>query len=142
MDILKNKRKDIIVIAVILGLIFCSFGINYLFFQDKGEVYCEIYVDGDLVKTVDLMKDTQFSIAERPDIVFEVKNHAIAFVESDCPDKVCVHAGYLGHTGQNASCLPNKTTIRICSNHQDADDPEIVVGWNATLASDGSRYEK
>lgn len=139
---MKKRKKDIMILLVIVGLIFLSLGINYIFFQDRGDIYCEIYVDGELVETVDLTVDKQFSIAERPEIVFEIKDHAIAFIESDCPDKVCVHSGYLGHTGQSASCLPNKTTIRIYSDNQETDDPDMVVGLHAAAAADGGMDEE
>lgn len=122
-----KRKKDIIILSVILGLIVVTFGINYFLFRNQDSVYCEIYVDSELVEKVDLTKDRKFSIANRSQIVFEVKDRSIAFIESDCPDKVCIHSGYLNHNGQSATCLPNKTTIRIRSNNAKPDDPDIVA---------------
>lgn len=124
---MKTRKKDFIIIAAILCLAVIAFGFNYLFFGNQGEVFGEIYVEGELVKTVELTKNQKFSVNERPQIVFEVKDHAIAFTQSDCPDEVCIHAGYLSHNGQSAACLPNKTSIRIRSKNADADDPDIVA---------------
>lgn len=127
---MEKRKKDILVVAVILSLVLAGFAINFLIFRDQAEVYGEIYVDGELIQQVDLSKDQEFSIAEQPQIVFEVKNHSITFIESDCPDKICIHAGFIGHNGQSATCLPNKTTIRIRSKKTAVDEPDIVAYRN------------
>jgi hypothetical protein len=125
----KERKKDIIIVASILGLALLLFLATRIFFNDSGETYCEILVDGNVVAEVELFENRTFSIEERPAIVFEVKDRAIAFIHSDCPDKVCIHSGFQSHNGQSASCLPNQTSIVIRSRNREADDPEIVVGF-------------
>jgi hypothetical protein len=41
------------------------------------------------------------------------ENGRIRFDDSNCPDKICVHTGWLDRAGQSAACLPNKTLIVI-----------------------------
>ncbi|MDR1687901.1 MAG: NusG domain II-containing protein [Clostridiales bacterium] len=72
-----------------------------------------IYVNQSLVKKVDLSKNGEFTLDENPRVKFSVKDGAVAFIESDCPDKVCVHSGYLKIPGQAAVCLPNRVSLRI-----------------------------
>lgn len=88
---------------------------------------CEIIYDGKLVRTVSLDIDRIFSISQLPNVVFEVKSGEIAFIHSDCPDKVCVLSGYLHEPGQMAACLPNRVAIRITSTSE-ADTPDVVIG--------------
>ena len=126
---MKKRKKDIIILLSILGLALFGLLANHFIFQHDGDVFCKIIVDGELVDTVNLTTNKTFSIAERPNIVFEIKEDAIAFIKSDCPDQVCVHSGFLKHNGQSASCLPNKTTIAIHARNQDVGDPDIVIGF-------------
>lgn len=134
------------IILTILGVGLIGLLINYVFFRDIGENYCEIIVDGSVTETVTLANDRTFSIAERPHIVFEIKDHRIAFIKSDCPDKVCIHSGYQGHNGQSASCLPNKTTIVVHSRNKKADEPDLVVKGlrpaGLDKQADGGKYEE
>ena len=76
-----------------------------------------IQVDGQEVKRLDLdeAEDQEFTILEESgkNITFQVKSHAIRFLHSDCPDKVCVNAGFLNADGGIASCLPNRTVLTV-----------------------------
>lgn len=40
-----------------------------------------------------------------------MQDHAIRFLSSDCPDKVCVNTGFLREDLQVVTCLPNRTTL-------------------------------
>ncbi len=139
---MKGRKKDILVVLVIIAIAGVCFLANHFLFRDAGQVYGEIYLDGELMDTVNLKQDQQFSLPQRPEVVLEVKNGGIAFVQSDCPDKICIHSGYLSHTGQNASCLPNRMTVRIHGRNSAADDPDIVVGaGNFSNSSAADRHE-
>ena len=69
-----------------------------------------IRVDGQIVKEVRLDTDQNFWIG---DVHFEVKNGAIAFIESDCPGQECVHAGWLSSPGSSMACLPNHVSVTL-----------------------------
>ena len=64
----------------------------------------EIWIDGQMV----------ISLAEYgKEVQLEVKNHRIAFISSDCPDKVCIHNGWLSREGEQAICLPNRVSVTL-----------------------------
>ncbi|MCE5236322.1 MAG: NusG domain II-containing protein [Clostridiaceae bacterium] len=97
----------------------------------KAGAYAEIYYRSRLVKTVALTENREesFSLAELPDVVFHLYGDgSIAFVESDCPDKICIRAGRLHLVGQTAACLPNEVYMKIVATTFDPDAPDLVVG--------------
>jgi hypothetical protein len=80
---------------------------------ERGAV-CEIRADGKIVHTINLSEpDREFELPGNPRIRFKIKNNAVAFIKSDCPDKICVNTGYLSYAGQSAACLPNRVSIRV-----------------------------
>ena len=124
------KRTDILIIIGLIVVSVASWGIyNFVFAGDQ--VKAEIYYYSDLVKTVDLNsgKDMTFSIPQDKNVVFHLyKDGSIAFVESDCPDKVCIHAGKLKTAGQFAACLPNGVVMKIVpAKARSADDTDLVI---------------
>ncbi|HVI42901.1 MAG TPA: NusG domain II-containing protein [Anaerovoracaceae bacterium] len=125
------KRTDIIIIISILLISIVSWGIyNYVFAEDR--VKAEIYYCSELVETVDLNsgEEKTFSVPQDKDVIFHLyKDGSIAFEESDCPDKVCIHAGRLKTAGQFAACLPNGIVMKIVPyKERNADDVDLVIG--------------
>ena len=43
----------------------------------------------------------------------QVRDGQIRFVDSPCPNKLCVHSGWLSQGGENATCLPNKVSVQV-----------------------------
>lgn len=125
------KRTDILIIIGIIAVSVAAWGIyNYAFGEDR--VKAEIYYYSDLVKTVGLNtgEDMTFSIPQDEHVVFHLyEDGSIAFVESDCPDKVCIHAGKLKTTGQFAACLPNGIVIKLVPEKERGEnDADLVIG--------------
>ena len=109
------KRTDIIVILAIIVVSAASWAI-YRGLNTGREVKAEIYYYSELIKSVDLSsaEEGTFSIPQNENVVFYIdKNGNISFVKSDCPDKVCIHAGKLHLAGQSAACLPNGIVVKI-----------------------------
>ena len=109
------KKTDVMVILALLVISGGAFAFNI--FSSKDDVAkAEIYLESELVQTVSLSedKDTVFSIEGKPAVVFHLyEDGSIAFVESDCPDKVCIRSGRLHMVGQSAACLPNGMILKI-----------------------------
>ena len=42
-----------------------------------------------------------------------VHNGRVRFVDSPCPNKLCVHTGWLSQGGEVAVCLPNRVSVKI-----------------------------
>ncbi|MDR1000735.1 MAG: NusG domain II-containing protein [Clostridiales bacterium] len=95
--------------------------------RQSENVTAQILVNNAVVTTVELSTYTQFSLPGHEQIVFNINNDGIAFAASDCPDKVCVHTGYISHAGQTAVCLPNRVAIRIVERIFDPDAPDAVA---------------
>lgn len=109
------KKTDLFVIVVLLAVSGAAFAFNLLSNKEEA-VKAEIYLERDLVKTISLSegKDEIFSIEGKPAVVFHLyEDGSIAFVESDCPDKVCIHSGRIHIMGQSAACLPNGMILKI-----------------------------
>lgn len=86
--------------------------------QPRGpHLVATVAVENREVMTVDLetAEDQEFSILDETGlpITFQVREHAIRFLESDCPDKICIHTGFLKNDLDVASCLPNRTTLFV-----------------------------
>ena len=125
------KRTDLIIIICILGVSAAFIGI-YRFFFAEDRVTAEIYYYNDLVETVDLSagEDRTFSIPQNEHVVLRVyQDGSIAFIESDCPDKVCIHAGRLNQAGQFAACLPNGIVMKIVpEKERGEEDADLIIG--------------
>jgi hypothetical protein len=95
--------------------------------RQNENVTAQILVNNVVVSTVGLSGSARFSLPGHEQIVFDVSNGAIAFVASDCPDKVCVHTGYISRAGQVAVCLPNRVAIKIVARAFNPDAPDAVA---------------
>lgn len=69
-----------------------------------------IRVDGDVYKEVSLSVDQTIYLGN---VRIDIKNGAIAFIDSDCPTHACVKAGWLKVPGASAACLPNRISITV-----------------------------
>ena len=107
------KRCDLLVITILLFIVGLIWGWLYLRGENKVGPFAEIIYDRDVVKIVYVDEDVIFSISQLPQVVFEVKDGAVAFIQSDCPDQVCVNTGWLSRPGHFAACLPNNILMFV-----------------------------
>ena len=124
------KKTDFIVIIVLVAAGILIWALFSTVLGRSGAV-AEIYFKSELVRTVRLTpgKDESFSIDGLPNVVFhQYPDGSIAFVESDCPDKVCIKSGRLRLAGQMSACLPNQVYIKIVGASSDKDAPDIIIG--------------
>ena len=54
-------------------------------------------------------------------LVLEIDGGRARVRESGCPDKVCVHSGWLSQSGQTAACVPAGVCVRIVGGEQTVD---------------------
>ena len=108
------KKYDFYIIILILilgGLFYGIYGVN-------GSGSCaEIYVDGQLYKTVNLADDTKVIDIESfgGHNVLEVKSDGVKMISADCPGKVCVHTPKQNISGSIIACLPNRVLVKLTS---------------------------
>lgn len=124
------KKADIIIVLVVIAASAVIWMAYNTMFSNK-PAKAEIYYYSKLVMTVDLVKgqERSFSVPQEKDVVFHIdKEGNICFEQSDCPDKVCVHAGKLHQVGQSAACLPNGLVLKIVPAKDREDDDLDAVG--------------
>ena len=92
--------------------------------QKTDAAQAEIYLDGALLRTVDLQTDDTFTLSFRYNNTVTVSGGKIAITASDCPGRDCVHSGAIDSRGRSLVCLPNGLEIRVVAA---ADDVDFVV---------------
>ena len=117
------NSRDIILILVLLVPVAIFFVMQH-FRTNENATRAKIILDSQPAITIDLSKDRELVIESLPMLRFEVRGGAIAFVESDCPDQICVHSGFLHRPGHTAACLPNRVSLHI---EWDADSDIDVI---------------
>lgn len=114
-----HLRRDLLLVAVIL--IIAAAGLLYNQFQNRepAEVL-EISIDGKVIETLDLSKDTELTITGYNNGT----NHLIirggeAWIDdASCPDKVCIHQGKISQNADMIVCLPNLMIAQVRSNEE------------------------
>lgn len=110
-----KERRTLFVIIAILAVAAVASLVFLLRPQQQSGLVAVIQVNTQVVMEIplDAAGDGVFSIEEQTGlpIEFEIKEHAIRFISSNCPDKVCVHTGFLSSDMGIASCLPNRTVL-------------------------------
>ena len=72
--------------------------------------------DGQLVERIDLQQvnaPRQIILPGPYHEIVQVEPGRIRFQQADCPDKICVHTGWLEEPGDVAVCLPNRAVVKI-----------------------------
>lgn len=112
---MKTKTLVIILAAVFAA----SLALTALLFFGGGRKVAEIYVDGELYRSVDLDLVTEpESFTLRTDKgfnVIEIERGRIRVSDADCPDGVCVKSGWLTGGDIPIVCLPHGVVVRMTS---------------------------
>lgn len=113
---MKSKIKllygDVAVIAVLSILCLVLFIIPFF---SKGSLKAEIYFDGELKQSIVLssLKESQSLKLNECELLIE--NDGITFLNSSCPDRLCVACGKLKRSGDTMACIPRKVTVTLKS---------------------------
>ena len=115
---MRDEKKRRLVLWLLVGALLAVSALWLLRPQAAGPRLGATITVGDReVRRVDLATagDQEFSILDETGlpVTFQVKDHAIRFLSSNCPDKVCVNTGFLKNDLEVACCLPNQTTLFI-----------------------------
>lgn len=83
----------------------------------SGQKTAQILQDGVCLRTIDLSQvDEPCSFTVEWDggyNVIQVERGRIRVSEADCPDRVCVHQGWISNSVVPIACLPHKLVIRL-----------------------------
>lgn len=114
-----DKAKKLrLLIWLAIGLLLAAAVIWMLRPRPRGpHPVATVTVENREVAVIDLetAEDGDFSILDETGlpITFQVRDHAIRFLHSDCPDKVCINTGFLKNDLDVACCLPNRTILFV-----------------------------
>ncbi len=119
------KKKDFILIFIILLIVLLSFGVNQ-FISNKNEEKIEIYVNNKLYKTYNMDDEDEIKIKGKKGYnIVKIHNHGVEMAEASCPDKVCIHEGFITKTSESIVCLPNRVHIKITG--YDNNDEDVIA---------------
>jgi hypothetical protein len=118
------KKGDIILIICIVAAALAGVGWTWMGRLGGGDRIAVIKQGNKIIKTIDIDKvEKPFTVdvsAKYQETVL-VEKGRIRFEDADCPDKLCVRAGWLTNKGQTAACLPNSTLIKIEGQNNEID---------------------
>ena len=111
------KRKWLSKPDLIIILIVAVVAVVWLLWQNTASAdgaVAEVTIDGETVLELPLSDVTEpQEITLKNGIRLKAEQHTICFLQSDCPDGLCVKVGALEKPGDVAACLPNKTVVSI-----------------------------
>ncbi len=108
-------RGDLLAItcsAAIVGVLFARY-----WQAPVAATQFEVRVGGETLGRYALDADRGIRVDGRagPSIL-KVENGRVRFISSPCRNQVCVHGGWLSHSGEAAACLPNRVSISLSGN--------------------------
>ena len=112
---LKTRTWIILFAALFAVLALLAFALSRM---DAGGTVANIYQDGVCIYSIDLSTVTEtitFTVADDDghENVIEIENGRIRVSEANCPDQVCVEAGWLSSSLKPIVCLPAKLVIQL-----------------------------
>lgn len=115
-------------IADIVLIAFLTLGsltwLGFELFHREDGVVVEIYNEGGLYQRLDLRQAASVKVrGPLGDSIISVNNGQVRFLDSPCPDKLCVHMGAISKTGGTLICAPNRVSVRVVGQ---ADGPDAV----------------
>lgn len=119
-DVTRDRRvfilpRDFFVLAVLIGLALILYIVTWTT-RTSSECVVKIYHNGQLLEVVklELGEEREFRFDLEPSIAIrQFADQSIAFMSSDCPDRVCVKSGRIKRPGEFAACVPNRFLIVI-----------------------------
>ena len=119
------KTRTWIVLFILLTAVCAALSIPLLFPESgEGAVRAEISSRGEVVATVELSQDREFTVENGEDYnIITVKDGKIAVTEATCPDHYCMKRGFCNQ-GTEIVCLPNSLVIRFIG----AQEIDAVIG--------------
>lgn len=124
-----NYKKTAVFITILLALTAAACILAILCpSPKKGSCIADIYQDGKLLTSIPLdqvQESYRFTVtgAEQCFNEIEVRPGSIGIVNASCPDKLCIHQGFVDDSALPVVCLPNKLVIRM----RDADSVTVDI---------------
>lgn len=107
------KKKDLVLVLIILLLVFIALGIMIATKEEGATVI--ITVNGDIKHILSLEEDKIITIGDNASNynILEIKNGYVTMMEANCPDKICVKHKRIHYNHESIICLPHKVIVEI-----------------------------
>lgn len=114
----------------IIWIFIVSLAIGGIYYHQNlapvGEPLVNISINGEEYEIVSLLDDNNNYRKEIQGVngltVIEIRDQKVRVISSTCPDKLCIHSGWIDRPGQMLVCLPNRVVVKIVSDEkQDID---------------------
>lgn len=115
------KKKDLILIGVILAVILIAFAVIELTKEEGASVV--VRVNGAMVAEYSLSKNGEYALNGGTNIL-RIENGKAYLVSATCPDHLCVNQGKIDQNGETITCLPNRLTVTVQGG--EAADVELI----------------
>ena len=123
-EIIKKHRISIIVVASLLLLSLTAlliFSLTRVEGADVPAAAVEITIDGEIVATYSLFDDGAYVLNGGTNAIV-IEGARVYMIHSECPDHTCERTGKIKYVGQSIICLPNKLSVTIVGESEDAVD--------------------
>lgn len=114
-------RKRALILTLLLFFI-GIFSILWLLIQDtdSAKPVADIYQNGECIMSIPLASVTElyrFTVTGDNGAIntIEVRHGSIGIISASCPDKLCIHQGFISDSLLPITCLPNRLVIQIRS---------------------------
>ncbi len=118
----QQNKKSVLMITLLLCTLALA-GIVSVFLITKYSLQentptADVYQNGNLIASIPLnsVKESYtFTVRAQNggSNVIEVRKGAIGIVSADCPDRICVHQGFITDSVLPITCLPHRLVIQI-----------------------------
>ena len=119
------KKNDLILLG---GILIISLVVIVIinFTKTEGDKIV-ILKDGKVYETLDLNKNTSFTITEDNGAynIITIQDGWVFMTDADCPDKICVKHSKIHYNGESIVCLPHKLVVEI--HNGETNDVDIIA---------------
>lgn len=115
------KKRDILIIAAVLAVALIAAVVSFrLLHRGGAEDLVNIYVDGELYKSVPLAEDQVIEVSQDGGQMnhIEIKDGVVRMLDSNCSNQNCVAMGPMSaeHPGLRFGvivCLPHRVSVEL-----------------------------
>ena len=121
---LRFRSGDWLAIGAVAGMLVLSAWMAFSLDGGQEAATVQIYQNGRLVQELALSENATVTVGGEYTNVIEIRDGAVAVVQSDCPGEDCVHSGWVSTAGKSIVCIPNRVEVRVLGKSE----VDFVVG--------------
>lgn len=129
-----NYRKHAFILTLLLIAV-GIFSVLWLVLQDTESegLVADIYQNGECILSIPLTNVTEsysFTVTgdKNASNTIEVHPGSIGITSANCPDKLCVHQGFISDSKLPITCLPNRLVIQVSTQKNTTEiTPDIIT---------------